>query len=408
MNEKLKIWVDRNLKGDPFIWAIIIAFSLFSILVVYSAIGSLAYKKTGGDTEHFLFKHTLLVFAGLTMTWFSHKVNYKMYWGISKIALWIAPLLLLYGFIFGDNINEAQGRWIHIPLINQTFQPSDFAKLALIIALARMLAKRQAQIDKALTIESVEQIMNKSLWPAIIWCSVICGLIALSNFSTAVMLFATCLLLMYIGRVPVKQLGLLCLIGGVAGIAGLAAGNRLGTVINRIKNFADPSKVVFQAEQGFIAVWRGGFFGMGPGNGIQKDFLPHPYSDYIYATILEEWGMLFGIIVVLLYLALLWRGMKTVVASERAFGGLLSAGLCFSIVIQAMINMGVVVGLGPITGQPLPLLSMGGTSLLFTGISMGIILSVSRGDNSSEESLTEKQEEEEPEEPDYEEQDDEE
>ncbi len=379
MNEKIKIWTDKNLKGDPIIWAIIIAFSLFSILVVYSAIGSLAYKKTGGDTEHFLIKHSILVFFSIALTWLSHKVNYKLYWGISKIALWLSPFLLIYGYFFGSKINETS-RTFMIPIINQSFQPSDFAKLALIIALARMLTKRQSEIEKALTLESVEQIMNKSLWPAILWCSGICGLIALTNFSTAVMLFMTCLLLMYIGRVPLKQLGLLCLIGGVAGLSGLAIGDRLGTVISRINKFIFATEIPFQAEQGFIAIWRGGFFGMGPGNGIQKDFLPHPYSDFIYATILEEWGMLFGVIVILLYLALLYRGMKTIVNSERAFGGLLSAGLCFSIVIQAMINMGVSVGLGPITGQPLPMMSMGGTSLLFTGISLGIILSVSRGD----------------------------
>ena len=379
MNEKIKIWTDKNLKGDPIIWAIIIAFSLFSILVVYSAIGSLAYKKTGGDTEHFLIKHSILVFFSIALTWLSHKVNYKLYWGISKIALWLSPFLLIYGYFFGSKINETS-RTFMIPIINQSFQPSDFAKLALIIALARMLTKRQSEIEKALTLESVEQIMNKSLWPAILWCSGICGLIALTNFSTAVMLFMTCLLLMYIGRVPLKQLGLLCLIGGVAGLSGLAIGDRLGTVISRINKFLFATEIPFQAEQGFIAIWRGGFFGMGPGNGIQKDFLPHPYSDFIYATILEEWGMLFGVIVILLYLALLYRGMKTIVNSERAFGGLLSAGLCFSIVIQAMINMGVSVGLGPITGQPLPMMSMGGTSLLFTGISLGIILSVSRGD----------------------------
>ncbi|HSZ26011.1 MAG TPA: FtsW/RodA/SpoVE family cell cycle protein [Cytophagaceae bacterium] len=402
MNEKLKIWTDKNLKGDPIIWAIIIAFSLFSILVVYSAVGSLAYKKTDGNTEHFLFKHSLLVFLSLVFTWFSHKINYKLYWGISKIALWLSPFLLIYGYFFGSKINETS-RTFMIPIINQSFQPSDFAKLALIIALARMLTKRQAEIDKALTIESVEQIINKSLWPAILWCSAICGLIALTNFSTAVMLFVTCLLLMYIGRVPLKQLGLLCLVGGIAGLTGLALGDRLGTVINRIKKFFFESDIPFQAEQGFIAIWRGGLFGMGPGNGIQKDFLPHPYSDFIYATILEEWGLLFGVLVILLYLALLYRGMKTVVNSQRAFGGLLSAGLCFSIVIQAMINMGVAVGLGPITGQPLPLLSMGGTSLLFTGISLGIILSVSRGDITEEDSLIEEKEKEE--EPDYEEED---
>ena len=391
MNERLKIWTDKNLKGDPIIWAIIIAFSLFSILVVYSAVGALAYRRAGGNTESYLLKHSMLIILSLVMTWVCHKVNYKLYWGISKIALWLTPLILIYGFVFGKLVNGST-RWITIPIINQSFQPSDFAKLALIISVARMLTKRQTEIEKALSIESVEQIMNKSLWPAILWCSGICGLIALSNFSTAVMLFLTCLLLMYIGRVPLKQLGLLCLVGGVAGLVGLALGQRLTTVIHRLQVFLDSTVISDQAEQGFIAIWRGGFLGMGPGNGIQKEFLPHSDSDFIYATIIEEWGMLFGVIVVILYMALLYRGMKTVVNSERAFGGLLSAGLCFSIVIQAMINMGVTVGLGPVTGQPLPMLSMGGTSLLFTGISLGIILSVSRGDI-VEDDITEKEEE---------------
>ncbi len=377
MNEKLKIWADRNLKGDPVIWAIIIAFSLFSILVVYSAIGSLAYKKTGGDTEHFLFKHTALLLLSFFLVWVCHKINYKWYWGISKIALWITPFLLLYGYKYGSSLNEAHRQ---IMIFGVSFQTADFAKLALLTSLARMLAKRQLQIDKAFSVESMEQIINKSMWPAIIWCSVICGLIALSNFSTAAILFVTCLLVMYIGRVPLKQISLLCLLGSICVAFALVIGERFGTFVNRIKNFFVGDTIPFQAEQGFIAIWRGGFFGLGPGNGIQKDFLPHPYSDFVYATVLEEWGMLFGVIVIFLYLALLYRAMKTVITSERAFGGLLSAGLCFSIVIQAMINMGVAVGLGPITGQPLPMVSMGGTSLLFTGISLGIILSVSRGD----------------------------
>ena len=379
MNEKIKIWTDKNLKGDPIIWAIIILLSLFSIIVVYSAIGSLAYKKTEGDTEHFLVKHSMLIFLSLALVWFSHKINYKWYWGISKIALWISPFLLIYGYIFGSKVNEAS-RWIVIPIINQSFQPSDFAKLALIISLARMLTKRQEEIDKALSIDSVEQIMTRSLWPAILWCSGICALIALSNFSTAAILFITCLLLMFIGRVPLKQLGLLCLVGGFFGVLALALGQRLGTSISRVKSFLLESDIPFQAEQSYMAIWRGGYIGLGPGNGIQKDFLPHCYSDFVYATIIEEWGLLIGTVVVFLYLALLYRSMKTVANSDKAFGGLLSAGLAFSIVIQAMINMGVAVGLGPITGQPLPLLSMGGTSLLFTGLSLGIILSVSRGD----------------------------
>ena len=214
----------------------------------------------------------------------------------------------------------------------------------------------------------------------LLWCGAICGLIALSNMSTAMMMFATCLLLMYIGRVPLKYLAMLMLVGILAISLALAFGQRLGTFTNRIKSFLDPQEVPFQLEQSYIAISTGGITGKGPGNSTQRNFLPHPYSDFIFAIIIEEYGLIGGVGVLALYLMLLYRGMITVANSQGAFGGLLSAGLCFLIVIQALINMGVAVGLGPITGLPLPLLSMGGTSLLFTGISIGIILSVSRGE----------------------------
>lgn len=173
---------------------------------------------------------------------------------------------------------------------------------------------------------------------------------------------------------------MLIVVGIFAGTLALSLGQRLGTTISRIDKFFFDEEPVFQAEQSYIAIYNGGLLGRGPGNSIQRNFLPHSYSDFIYSIIVEEYGMIGGIITIFLYLALLYRALVTVANSERAFGGLLSAGLCFSLVMQAMINMGVAVGLGPITGQPLPLLSMGGTSLLFTGISLGIILSVSRGD----------------------------
>jgi len=171
------------------------------------------------------------------------------------------------------------------------------------------------------------------------------------------------------------------LVGAITGTIALKLGQRLETAISRIEHFFDKSgEIPFQAEQSFIAIWNGGIFGKGPGNSDLKHFLPHAYSDFIYSIIIEEYGLIGGVLVLFLYMSLLYRGMKTVVKSDRAFGGLLSAGLAFSLVVQAMINMGVAVGLGPITGQPLPLLSMGGTSLLFTGLALGIILSVSRGD----------------------------
>lgn len=377
MNDKLKIWLEKNMKGDPIIWGIILVFSFFSLIIVYSSVGSLTLKRETVTTESILLKHGFLVVLSLFLTWLAHRINYKWYWGVSKMALWIAPALLVYGFFFGSKMAGATRA---INILGLSFQMADFAKLALISSIARILAKRQREIDKAFSIESVEQIMNRSMWPAILWCSVICGLIALFNFSTAAILFATCMLLMFIGRVPLKQIGLLALVGGVAVTIALAAGQRLQTFISRIARFLDEKEVVFQAEQSYIAIWRGGYLGLGPGNGIQKDFLPLSYSDFVFSTIIEEFGFVIAFVIIFLYLGLLYRSMKVTMNSKKAFGGLLSAGLAFSIVIQAMVNMGVAVGLGPITGQPLPLLSMGGTSLLFTGISLGIILSVSRGD----------------------------
>jgi cell division protein FtsW len=233
-----------------------------------------------------------------------------------------------------------------------------------------MLSKKQQAIDD----------IKESLIPILLWCGVICGLIALTNLSTAILLFATCMLIMFIGRVPIKYLAMLVLVGLLAGAVAYKFGTRGETAKNRILSFVNGSELPFQAKHGRIAVATGGFFGKGPGNSDQRNILPHPYSDFVYAIVIEEYGMMGGVIVVILYLILLHRGMKAAYNSERAFGGLLSAGLSFDLVCQAMVNMGVVVGLGPITGQPLPLISMGGTAMVFTGLSVGIILSVSRGE----------------------------
>jgi cell division protein FtsW len=364
---KVKEWADKNLQGDKVIWAVVFALSLISILVVYSSIGSLAFKRSSSP-ESILIKHTFTVFIGLAAMWLAHKVDYRYYSRLSKIALWISIPLLIYTFTNGVSLNEAS-RWIALPL-GLSFQPSDFASLALIINLASMLSKSQQNIDD----------IKESLIPILIWCGVICGLIALSNLSTAVLLLATCFLIMFIGRVPVKYLAMLMLVGILAGAMAVKFGSRGETAKKRIENFIKGKELPFQAQQGRIAIASGGVFGKGPGNSAQRNVLPHPYSDFIYAIVIEEYGMIGGGIVLVLYLILLHRGMKTAYASERAFAGLLAAGLSFDLVCQAMVNMGVVVGLGPITGQPLPLISMGGTSMVFTGLSVGIILSVSRGE----------------------------
>jgi cell division protein FtsW len=364
---KVKEWADKNLQGDKVIWATVFGLSLISILVVYSAIGTRAYRESA-STEWLLLKHTIHILIALGAIWVAHKIDYRFYSRLSKIGLWISIPLLIYTFTNGVSINDAS-RWIAIPIFG-SFQPSDFASLALIINIASMLSKRQQNIDD----------IKESLIPILMWCGVICGLIALTNLSTAILLLATCFLIMFIGRVPVKYLAMLVLVGILAGAAAIQFGVRGETAKNRITNFVEGKELPFQAKHARIAVATGGVVGKGPGNSDQRNILPHPYSDFVYAIVIEEYGMIGGIVVLALYLILLHRGMKAAYNSERAFAGLLSAGLSFDLVCQAMVNMGVVVGLGPITGQPLPFISMGGTSMIFTGLSVGIILSVSRGE----------------------------
>ncbi|MFN8437896.1 MAG: FtsW/RodA/SpoVE family cell cycle protein [Cytophagales bacterium] len=372
MSNHINSWLKKNLGGDPVIWFVAISFGIISTLVVYSATGAIAQKKlAAGDTEYFLKKHIMFMLIGYGSMWLAHKIDYRYYSKISQLALWVSLPLLGLAFVSGT-LNGA-GRWLNV--FGFSFQPSDLAKFALIANLASRLAKRQKEIDNLTT----------TFIPMVLWCGIICGAIALSNFSTAAMMFATCILLMFIGRVPFKYLGMLFLVGIlIVGIA-LASGQRMGTAVSRIKKFLDKDEMPFQAQQARIAISLGGPLGLGPGKSISRNTMPHPYSDMVYPFIIEEYGILGGVVVLGLFLLLLYRGMITVQNSERAFGGLLSAGLTFMIVIQAMINMGVGVGLGPITGQPLPFISMGGTSLLFTGISLGIILSVSKGEG--EESL---------------------
>jgi cell division protein FtsW len=370
---EFKTWIDEQFKGDPIIWAIVILLSLFGILVVYSATGSLAYKMEQGDTEFYLVRHSFLILVSLIVMWLAHKIPYRSYALYARLGMYLSMPLLLFTYLFGSNLNEAN-RWLKIPVINQAFQPSDLAKLALIAALAAMLAKRQNNIKD----------FKNTFVPIIIAIGIICCLIAMANMSTAILLLLTCLLIMFIGRVPLKFTLIVILVGILSISAAAQFGQRGSTFFSRIESFLDKSEVAYQAEQSFIAIATGGFTGKGPGNSEQRNTLPHPYSDFIYAIIIEEYGLVGGASVLFLYLALLYRGMRIVAYSQKAFGGLLSAGLSFGLVIQALVNMAVAVGLGPITGLPLPLLSMGGTSLIFTGISLGIILSVSRGDHQDE------------------------
>jgi cell division protein FtsW len=362
----------RLLSGDPVIWAVVLMLALVSTLLVYSATGTLAYKNMAGDTEHYLIKHALLVTLAFAAMWLCSRVDYRYYSRLSRFALLLSVPLLLFTWGFGTTINDAT-RWLTIPYINQTFQPSDLAKFALIANVASMLSKRQQSIHD----------LERTLVPILLWCGLICGLIALSDFSSAALLFATCMLIMFIGRVPAKYLLALVVVGLLAGLVALSVGERGATVKSRLAVYfgrGTDTELPFQAEQSAIAVATGGLVGKGPGQSTQRNFLPNPYSDFIFAILVEEYGFTGALFVLGLYLTLLYRGMLASANSERAFGGLLSAGLSFSLVMQALTNMAVAVGLVPITGLPLPLVSMGGTSLLFTGITLGIIISVSHGE----------------------------
>ncbi|TDQ82866.1 FtsW/RodA/SpoVE family cell cycle protein [Sphingobacterium yanglingense] len=366
-----------KLKGDKWIWIIVIILSGWSLLAVYSSVGTLAYKE-GKGTELYLFKHFSIVAVGLLLMYLSHKLDYKWYAGISKILMVITIPLLLYTLIFGSSVNEAS-RWVTIPVINQTFQTSDLAKLALITFLARMLSRKQEEIKD----------VKKSFVPIMGAVCVVFVLIAWANLSTAVMLFGTSVLLLLIGRISFKQIALVTAGVAVLGIIVISIGPRRATYFSRIEGFFKTEEVHetnvpfqedknYQANNAKIAIATGGVFGKGPGNSVQRNVLPHPYSDFIFAIIIEEYGTMGGVILLFLYLALMYRCIRIVTMSPRAFGAFLAAGLGFSLTIQALANMAVAVGLGPVTGVPLPLVSMGGTSILFTSVALGIILSVSR------------------------------
>jgi len=368
-------FVDKYIKGDKIVWLVVFLLAILSILTVYSSIVTLAYKYKDGDTIYYLLKHLFILVVGFGLMLGAHNLNYKYYSRISQMAIFISIPLLAITLIFGANINDAS-RWLVIPVINQTFQTSDLAKLALIMYLARLLYKKQDNI----------QDFKSAFLPIMVPVLLVCGLILPANFSTAAMLFTTCLIIMFIGRVNIKYI--LSLIGiGLASLMLLmliASAKpdllpRMGTWAKRIESFsAGGSEGNYQADQAKIAIATGGFVGKGPGGSTQRNFLPHPYSDFIYAIVIEEYGLTGGVGVIILYLILFYRGIKIAQKAERTFGTFLAVGLSFSLVFQAMINMAVAVNLFPVTGQPLPLVSMGGTSIWFTCLAIGIILSVSR------------------------------
>jgi cell division protein FtsW len=363
----------KYLKGDRVIWAVILFLSLVSLLAVYSSTGTLAYRNQGGNTAYYILKHSSIMVMGLAIIFITHMVPYKFYSRLSQLFLYASIILLALTLIIGTTLNEAS-RWLTLPGLGLTIQPSDFAKLSLIMYMARLLSRNQ------------NNRMKESFTGLLVPVIIVCLLIMPANLSTSLILFATCIILMFIGRVRASYLfGLV--ITGVFSITLFItitlysqSEGRLGTWRSRIESFTSSSgEDNYQVEQSKIAIATGGLVGKGPGNSSQRNFLPYPYSDFIYAIIVEEYGVLGGIIVLSFYLWLLYRAVLIVRRSNRTFPAFLAIGLTLSIVIQAMINMAVVVNILPVTGQTLPLVSMGGSSLVFTSVALGIILSVSSG-----------------------------
>ena len=376
-------------RGDKVIWAIVVVLSLVSLLVVYSATNSLAYKLYKGNTYVYLFKQIAFISLGIIIVYFAHRVNYTIYSRVAKMLFYISIVLLIYTLFFGAKINDGS-RWIKLPIINLTVQTSDIAKLALFMYLSRLLSKKQHVIKD----------FRKGFIPMMIPIVVICALIAPANLSTALLTGATSMLLLFIGRVSFKHIALVgatvaipvIILISIAGAyydkeegkmkelpAVLSAG-RVPTWIKRVQDFmyAAKSEAPYQVQQAKIAVAKGGMLGLGPGNSEQRNFLPHPYSDYIYAIIIEEYGMIGASFIVFIYMVFLFRSIRLFRKCPYAFGAFLALALSFTLVIQAMTNMAVNVGLFPVTGVTLPLVSMGGSSFLFTCLSIGIILSVAR------------------------------
>ncbi|HEY0732147.1 MAG TPA: FtsW/RodA/SpoVE family cell cycle protein, partial [Chitinophagaceae bacterium] len=370
----------KKTRGDKVIWALVGLLVLASLLVVYSATGSLAYKMYKGNTEVYLFKQIAFIAVGFCIIYFAHRVNYTIYSRVAKILFLLTIPLLLYTLFFGVTLNEGS-RWIKLPIINLTMQTSDLAKLALFMYLARLLSKRQNVIKD----------FKKGFIPVMLPIAITCLLIAPANLSTALLLGASCMLLLFIGRVSTKHL---IMVIGVAAIpvailvlaaviqhkttteeeivavsnkeSGSKITTRVGTWINRVESFiyggkeADNDKM-YQVNQAKIAIAKGGLLGLGPGNSEQRNFLPQAYNDFIYAVIIEEYGLMGGAFIIFIYLAFLFRSIRLFKRCPYAFGAFLALGLSFTLVIQAMANMAVNVNLFPVTGVTLPLVSMGGS-----------------------------------------------
>lgn len=362
------------LQGDRGIWILVFILGVISLLAVYSSTGTLAYKKFGGNTQYFLMRHFAFMLLSFGVMYLVHMVRYTALLRIAKLLFYLSIPLLIYTMIGGITLNQA-ARWITIPFLNLSFQTSDFAKLALMMYLAALIAGRQQNIED----------FNKGFIRLIAPVLLVTGLILPADLSTAALVFLSSIVLMYIGRVRVKHIMAVIGVGVVAltililGLMVSSDGGRVGTWKTRIETYVSgESEGNFQSNQAKIAIASGGIAGKGLGHSVQRNVLPHPYSDFIFAIIVEETGIVGALLVIFIYLVLFYRTSVIVRKSNRVGPALLVAGMMILMVLQAFVHMSVSVGLLPVTGQTLPFISMGGTSLLISSVQMGIILSVSR------------------------------
>lgn len=368
----------KNIKGDRLIWAIAALLAIFSFLPVYSSASNLAYTGTSGSTFSFFLKHFMHLFLGFSIMYGVHRIPYRYFRGLSIILMPVVLILLVMTMFQGTTIDGANAsRWIQIPIVGMSFQTSTFAAVVLMIYVARYLSKIQ---EKDIT-------FKETILP--LWLPVFLVLILIlpANFSTAAIMFAMVMVLTFIGGYPIKYLAVI--IGSGAVVLGLfvltakafpeVMPNRIDTWMSRVENFSngEDTEADYQIEKSKIAIATGSYFGLGPGGSVQKNFLPQSSSDFIFAIIVEEYGLVGGLVILVVYCWMLFRIVIIAQKSDTVFGKLVVLGVGLPIVFQAFINMAVAVELFPVTGQTLPLISSGGTSIWMTCLAIGIILSVS-------------------------------
>jgi cell division protein FtsW len=366
----------KYLKGDPVIWLVSLILLSFSLVTVYSFVPILV-KMEGGSPIQYLYKHFFYVLIGFFAMYWIHKRDSKYISQLAKFSFYLAIGLLVYTLLFGSKINDA-GRWIKIPFIGLTFQSSDFAKVAIIVYLSRLLVKYEDDLN------SWRDGIVHIFWPV----ALICVLIVKDNFSTAALLFAICMTIMFIGKVPIKKLSII--LAGIVLLAIMAVGlhkaapglnllPRYQTWENRIFNKLEDDKDILsnaQALNARLAINNGSFFGQGVGDGKLKEYIPEAYADFYYASFVEEFGVVWAVVLIIAYLILLHRIIRVALNAEKLFETYLCLGIGILLLTQASVNMLVCTGVFPVTGQNMPLLAMGGSALIMACVSIGIVQSI--------------------------------